>query len=165
MIEVRQSWRRLCLVAPFYDSLVGGLFFGGIFVTLALALAGFWAVVPIAVAGIVLFELRSAGLRMRADGSGIHIRNRLGAHEVAWSDVRAISVSQEGPFLSMDDIRPILRVHRRGTPGGGIPVYAAMGMGRSELDELAKRLIELGRQSGFEIAGPPVGPAAEAAGP
>ncbi len=165
MIEVRQSWRRLCLVAPFYDRLVGGLFFGGLLVTLALALAGVWAVVPLSGAAILLFEIRSAGVRMRADGSGIHIRNRLGTHDVAWSDVRAITVSEKGPFLSMDDIRPILRVRLCSTPGAGIAVYAAMGMGRAELEELARRLVELGRDIGFELPGPPVGPAADAAGP
>jgi hypothetical protein len=165
VIEVRQPWRRLCLLSPFYDGLVGGVFFGGIFVTLVLALAGIWAVVPVAVAAIVLFEIRSAGLRMRADGSGVQIRNRFVTRDVPWPDVWAISLSEKQRFLTVDDIRPILRVDRRDQPGDGIAVYAAIGMNRSELEELAQRLVELGRQNGFEIPGPPVGPAAEATGP
>ena len=164
MIELRQPWWRLCLLSPFYGSLVGGLFFGGLLVAVALVLAGLWAVVPIAVAAIAVFEIRSVRLRLRADGSGIHIRNRLITHHVAWSDVDGISLSVQGPLMTMDDIRPILRIHRR-KPGGAIPVYAAMGIGRSELEELAKRLIDLGRENGFEIPRPPAGPAAGATVP
>jgi hypothetical protein len=165
VIEVRQSWRRLCLLSPFYDGLVGGVFFGGLFVTVVLVLAGIWAVVPIAVTAMALFEIRSAGLRMRANGSGVQIRNRFATHDIAWPDVRAISLSEKQRFVTVEDIRPILRVDRRSEPGGGVAVYAAIGMDRSELEELAQRLVELGRQNGFEIPGPPVGPAAEATGP
>ena len=150
MIEVRQSWWRLCLLSPFYGSVVGGVFFGGIIVTLGLALAGIWAVRPLTGAAIVLFEIRSAGLRMRADGSGIHIRNHFLTNDIAWSDVRAISLSRKQRFMTLDDIRPILRAHHRNKPGGGIAVYAAMGMGRSELEKLAKRLVDLARENGHE---------------
>lgn len=151
MIEVRQSWRRLCLLSPFYDGLVGGVFFGGVFVTVVLVLAGIWAVVPIAATTIVVFEIRSAGLRMCAGGNGIQIRNRFVTHDIVWPDVRAISLSEKQRFMTVDDIRPILRVDRRSEPGGGIAVYAAIGMNRSELEELAQRLVELGRQNGFEF--------------
>jgi hypothetical protein len=165
VLELRQPWWRLCLLAPFYDSVAGGLFFGGLLVTVALALAGIWAAVPIAAVAIVLFEVRSAGVCLRADGAGIHVRNRFRSHDVAWADVLAIVLSEPGPLLSVNDLRPMLRVQGRREPGRGIALLAAMGMGRSELEELGSRLVELGRISGFEIAGPPAGPAAEAAGP
>ena len=155
MIEVRQSWRRLCLLSPFYDGLVPALIVAGLFVTMAFLLAGVWIAAPIAAAALLVFELRSAGMRLAADGSGVHVRNRFVTHHIPWSDLRGVSVTDRwqnvaAGFLPPADRMPVLRIDRLHSAWSSITVYAAIGLHRSELEELGRRLVDLARENGYE---------------
>jgi hypothetical protein len=166
VIDVRQPWWLLCLRSPFYGALTPALIVAGLFVTLVLGLAGVWVAAPIAAALFLVLEVRSAGMWFRADGRGVHIRNRFFSHHLQWADVGWIAVSDRwqrfGGFPAAGDVMPVLQIARRDT--SSITVYATIGMKRAEFEDLGRRLRELSRESGHELPGPDISPAAEAAG-
>jgi Bacterial PH domain len=143
--ELRERpWLR-CLLSPFETGFTSALFLGAV----GLLFVGGWIA---AGAGcyLLVFELMSYRIRLRADESGIEVTNRFFRHRIPWSLVEAID-AHDGPADLFVWI-PTLQI----TPGStmlGISVGATMGMRKARRREIARELVEIARERGSKVIG------------
>jgi hypothetical protein len=148
--EVRERPLLRCLLSPFENGFVFTLFVGA----LSLLLAGGW-IAGGAALYLVVFEVMSYRVRLRADRSGIVVTNRFFRHQIPWGLIRTVSSSERSwiVLLPTVDITP-------GKASLSVSVRATMGMSRARRREVALELVDFALQHGHEIIG---GSAAEVA--
>jgi Bacterial PH domain len=141
--ELRERPLLRCLLSPFENGGVLTAFLGA----LGFLFAGGWITAGAALY-VVVFEVMSYRIRLRADESGIVVTNRFFRHRIPWGLISTVSSSDRTwpVFLPTVEITP-------GKASLSVSVRATMGMSRARRREVALELVDLARQYGHEILG------------
>jgi hypothetical protein len=111
-------------------------------------LVGGW-VAACAAAYLVVFELRSLALGLRADSYGVVVTNRFVRHRIPWRDIRGILVHRWS--WSGSEVIPTVLIERRHSLWFSIAVYATLGMTVDQRRAVARDLATLADQNGYSI--------------
>jgi hypothetical protein len=144
--EVRGRPLLRCLIAPIGG---GGILIPACFIALILVVVG-GRVTVAAIAFLALYEWRAYALALRADANGIYVKNFFLRHRIPWRDVRGIWAPERA---GSRELIPTLSIERRNSVFFSVSAYATLGLRREERRQIARELIGLARQNGYEVPG------------
>ena len=106
MYEVRGRPLLRCLIAPVGG---GGILIPVCFAALILLFVGGWVTIA-AASFLALYEWRAYSLALRADRSGLHVKNFFLRHHIPWRDLRGVWAPARAGFR---EVVPTLSIERR----------------------------------------------------